>query len=254
MTIEEATDCVLIINENLNGARLALLELHKRGGWRILGHKTWEACCREEFGYSRSYAYQIIQASRVATQLSAMADISAEELNERQARAMNAVPVEHRRAVIEQVLADGPITARAITEAAESITHGSGKPLIELDKIGRQIPAQILPLWKHADEAVESMMTKISAFKGQIREADEKDDVVYGEINISMLTATLSNVYADLKRVIPHVVCSTCNGFNSDRCVTCKGRGFLSKFYWDNCIPIETKAMLERGSRNSVTP
>ena len=241
MSRDEAQDACGIVREGIKDVSLVLVELKRRNGWLALGYTTWHECCQQEFELSSSQANRIIMSVKIARQLAGIG----EPVSVRAATELNKVTDEERLAVAHTAIASGGLTAANVT-AASGVTLSVSYGVIELDKIGRQIPAQILPLWKHADEAVESMMAKISAFKGQIKEADEKGDVAYGEINISMLAATLSNVYADLKRVIPHVVCSTCNGFNSDRCVTCKGRGFLSKFYWDNCIPVETKEMLTK--------
>jgi hypothetical protein len=116
-----------------------------------------------------------------------------------------------------------------------------------LDKTGYPIPNAIIDEWKRA-EAFSDVVGLITKVKSAVNSGLEDKDVVFAEINNTVI-ATLTNAYNDLKRVIPFAVCTTCQGRTPKKCTTCKGRGFLSKFYYQTCVPQETKSIREKAIR-----
>lgn len=74
---------------------------------------TFEAYCKEKWGWSRPYAYQLIDAAGVvkAIPVSAMAD---KITSERQARELSKVEPEHRAEVLEKAVERGPVTLPAL--------------------------------------------------------------------------------------------------------------------------------------------
>jgi hypothetical protein len=88
-------------------------ELYKRD------YDTFEQCCAEEFGLSRTYAYGLIEASEVKGSL-AMSSIKDIVTTVGQARALAPVKESARPAVINRVVKSGePVTAKAIREATK---------------------------------------------------------------------------------------------------------------------------------------
>lgn len=53
------------IKTEINHVCLLLAEAHDRRAWAVLGHATWDQYVRNEFGYSRSRSYEILDQARV---------------------------------------------------------------------------------------------------------------------------------------------------------------------------------------------
>jgi len=64
MTRDEARLCIERINRHLDEARLLLLELYERQGWRALGYTSWRECATAEFGWRERYTYYVLEAAR----------------------------------------------------------------------------------------------------------------------------------------------------------------------------------------------
>lgn len=69
MTVREARSCVEIIRAHMDDARLSVLDLHERRGWRALGYANWRECVAAEFGQSQSYLYRLLTAAQVERDL-----------------------------------------------------------------------------------------------------------------------------------------------------------------------------------------
>jgi len=197
-------------------------------------HATFEDYCQSKWDFSRQYAHSLISSAAAVSglpkHLSTVVD------KERPARALAKVPEAKRAAVVERAAAAGPLTAKAIADAAKET-----EPVIELDNEGRAIPAKILPLWRRADDESREGMNMISKIKSAIKSAQESEDPAWVELNHSSCLASLENVWGDLKRVKPHAVCHACGGNRPEKCMACKGRGFVSSFFWKMCVPEEFK-------------
>jgi hypothetical protein len=215
-------------------------------------HSNFEDFCVAEFDLKHSQAYALIAAVDVKASLkpSAMAE---EITNERQARALVPVPAEQRAEVLEKVIERGPVTAKAITEAAREIATpiaiketGRDKETKteHRDKTGYVIPDSILEDWQRAEQ-FGSVLREISKVKSILKKGLEDSDLIFAEVN-NTTVSTLTNAYGDLKRVLPYAVCSTCQGRTPKKCTTCRGRGFVSEFYYSTCVPEETKKIREK--------
>jgi hypothetical protein len=53
------------IKAAVGDASMLLLEAHERRAWHALGHRSWAAYVRDEFGFSRSRSYELLQHGRV---------------------------------------------------------------------------------------------------------------------------------------------------------------------------------------------
>lgn len=203
-------------------------------------YATFEECCLVEFGLKTSHAYGLIEAVKVkaSIQTSAIAD---KITNEGQARALSAVPVEQREKVLTEVAERGPVTAKAITQAAK---QSKPEKIIELDKTGYPIPEEILADWNRAEEFGENLR-ELSRIKGLVAKGIEEGDLIFRELN-SGAVALLKNLYGELKCVVPYAVCSSCQGRIRDKCALCKGRGFLSDFAWNQFTPPKIREMRKK--------
>ena len=101
--------------ESFRDAGLALQQIRDGMLYRAT-HATFEDYCRERWHWSRQRAHQIIECAEIASELSAECQPLVD--NERQARALAAVPAESREAVLKEAAASGKVTAKAIKEAA----------------------------------------------------------------------------------------------------------------------------------------
>lgn len=102
--------------ESFRDVGLALKRVRDERLYRTT-HASFEAYCREKWGMGKSYAYQIIASASVAVEVSAIADIP----NESSARELARVEPEHRDEVVRKAAESGPVTAKAIKQAAAKV-------------------------------------------------------------------------------------------------------------------------------------
>jgi hypothetical protein len=212
-------------------------------------YETFEAFCDKEYGFKKSRAYQLIEASGVKASLETSTNGGQIE-NERQARALAAVPEEKREEVLEAAAGTGKLTAKSITEAAEKVAPNpvpATKPekVIHRDKTGYAIPDSIYPDWQRA-ETFQAIITDLHRVKLAVEKALDDADLAFREITNSTV-ADMKNAWGDLQRVLPYAVCPTCAGHNRAGCMTCKKRGYLSKFAYEHWIPEELRTLREAG-------
>lgn len=115
-------------------------------------------------------------------------------------------------------------------------------PKARLDKVGKVIPPAVLPLWDRAEE-FWAVIHPLSVIRGILQKAQDESELAFVEVSFSSVKGNLDQAFVELKTVKPHAVCPTCQGLNVKKCAMCKGRGFVSKFYWDTCVAKETKEM-----------
>jgi len=233
--VERLAECKKIVMQGLKSyveTGIALAEIRDSKLYRQ-NYDTFEEFCRCEFKIERRRAYQLIEAAEVKEALPP--EMCNKLHNESQARALAAVPVVDRTAVLEVASQGGPPTAVKITAAAKAI-----EPIIELDKTGHPIPAEVLTDWQRAEAIAAGAMRELSDLKCAVAKALGDKNVVFAAVN-NALIADLSNAYSGFKLVMPFAVCSTCQGRNRSMCVLCKRRGYLDRFSWDSLVPQEVK-------------
>jgi len=74
MTHEEARDKTDKIKNNISDTRYLLLEIQDREGWKALGYDSWRAYGQDEFGYSQSRIYQLVEAAKVEKNISTIVE------------------------------------------------------------------------------------------------------------------------------------------------------------------------------------
>jgi len=113
------------------------------------------------------------------------------------------------------------------------------------DDLGHPIPVKVQQYWRRKDELKE-LVNAISGVIKAIKEANEIQDLLFAEMEITGNIADLEKVRANIKFSIPYAVCSVCQGHPEAQkggCRLCKNRGLLGKFLWDRCVPVEIKAL-----------
>lgn len=114
----------------------ALLKIRDARLYRA-SHASFEDYCREKWGMTRRRADQLIEASAVVIGL-ASENHGSQITTERQARELAKVPESSRAEVLKQAAEAGPVTAKAIKEAAEK---RKGEPDNEPPRVQCGIPA-----------------------------------------------------------------------------------------------------------------
>lgn len=108
-----------------------------------------------------------------------------------------------------------------------------------IDLTGMKIPLRLEALWNRQEE-VQDTIRHIKVLRKSIASAFQ-DDPLYMPVSLANIASKLESVYKDLMCAVPYAVCASCQGAETDSCVMCKGRGFLSKLQWQVCVPEEMK-------------
>jgi hypothetical protein len=103
----------------------ALLTIRDRRLYRG-AYSTFEDYCRQRWDLSRPYAYQLMEASAVVENVSAVADIA--PANEAQARPLTTLPAEQQREVWQEVVDTAPPSGITATHVQETVNRVKGKP------------------------------------------------------------------------------------------------------------------------------
>jgi ParB-like chromosome segregation protein Spo0J len=125
-------------------------------------------------------------------------------------------------------------------KAAQAAQAGDNRPL--RDTTGYPIPEELAPLWARKPE-VEALLRHISEARCAVKAAAQQSDILFAPTNLNGVLADLNNAYTLTQLSVPYAVCATCQGRTWDTCLSCKGRGFLSKHHFDRCVPEELKAI-----------
>jgi hypothetical protein len=216
-------------------------------------YKTFEAYCEHRWGWTKRWINQQIQSAEVIRELPKSVGTMVPELtNERQVRELGKVMPEKRAEVLEHAAATGePLTARSISESAAAVLAPSKpkkdepKIVVLRDGTGYPIPEERLRLWYRGD-SIRKLLSGLSEVRGVMRRVLENSeegtpDILFAECDTGGIMTELDKAYADLKRAIPYAVCPYCQGGDSDKCRSCKGRGFVSEFFWKSCVPSELR-------------
>ncbi len=107
-----------------------------------------------------------------------------------------------------------------------------------LDSLGVEVPPELLPTWVRAPE-LEELLSSLSSVRVALRKAQAANDKLFLEVNFSGLLPLLDRAFGELAATKPFAVCPICQGYGSDGCRACKGRGFLGKDRYYRVIPPE---------------
>ena len=199
-------------------------------------YATFDDYCEKRWKWTRQRAQQLIAA---ATVVGTLPDCQPVVDSERVARSLAKVPVEARGAVLDRAKASGKVTAESITEAAKV------EKVILQDVFGRVIPDAIVEDWLRAESTGAELRRKISDVKVAVESGITNQDTIYAELHNTDVPP-LKAIYTTLGQIIPHALCTSCQGHGRKKCSLCKGKGYLSRFRFEQCVPAETKKLLER--------
>jgi len=151
----------------------ALAEVRDRRLYRDR-HCSFENYCRDELGFSRPYAYNLIGSAEVSKQMSSIEDIALKPVNELQCRELISIPADKRKEAWKKVVNDAgdqPITAKlvhqAVAEFKSKRKKSKAKPATKSE------PSNIkaaLKLVDEIEELAESADKKLKAKLVQLRE------------------------------------------------------------------------------------
>jgi len=249
----------------------ALAEIKEQKLFELKGFKTFIDYAKS-IGYTERYCNQLIVSSKATKELpeSLQKFIQSESA----ARALSKIPESLRIEVAEKATEKGtkPATAKSIKKSSppappappkaapkvsllpendlpdedpeEEENEPTNEPsAILMDSTGLPVPPEIQPLWKSFQE-IEPMLNSISQIRSMLKKAKEESDLLFTEMDLTNDQSILNQLYTDFKRAKPYAVCPSCQGISvalTKSCLTCKGRGFVSQFYWDNCITEEIR-------------
>lgn len=214
-------------------------------------YKSFEEFCETEYNWQRDNAYKLINASETKKSLPANVEIFIQ--NPAQANALAAVPPSQREAVIADVAKQGEVTAAAITEAAKKLAAEKNppkEPFVWRDhtNAARVIPDDIAADWCRAEQTGKDLRALVSEAKCAVQKGLKEQDIIFCELHNTDIAPMEQAAYS-LKQIMPYALCTTCHGKNRKKCTLCKGRGFISQFRFDQCVPMETKKFLEKVGR-----
>ena len=198
---------------------------------------TFKAYCEERWGKTKQRVWQMIKAIEIRDSLRG----KSQQLltNEGQARALAEAPPETRSKVIQEVAKSGPVTAKHITDAIERLEKTETK----IDKVGQPIPKDILADWNRAEEIGTHLRNLVSQVKCAVKNGIEEQDIIFSELHNTDI-APIEGTHYTLSQILPHSVCTACKGHEKKKCRLCLGRGFISKFRFEQCVDSETKKVL----------
>lgn len=114
------------------------------------------------------------------------------------------------------------------------------------DSMNKLVPACIHSDWNEAEATGDRLLKQIVELKVTVETLQHNNSMTIRGVNTQAVIAWLTNAYTEIRMVLPYVVCPTCHGVKRDTCRTCKQRGFISKFFYDHCIPAELKALVKK--------
>jgi uncharacterized ParB-like nuclease family protein len=112
-----------------------------------------------------------------------------------------------------------------------------------IDKIGRIIPDELVPMWERREELLD-MIRQLAAIRRTIEDAVKTKDPLYADIgSLQGLMDYLTNARSRLKTAVPYTVCPTCQGKLKESCLYCCGTGFIGRFKWQS-YPEDMKGII----------
>lgn len=112
------------------------------------------------------------------------------------------------------------------------------------DKTGYPIPDEILSDWRTA-ESFNETVSQLHRIKLRVEKAVEESELSFREITNSTVVE-IENAWRELQRVMPYVVCPTCQGRTRATCTLCKQRGWISKFGYEHWVRPELRELREK--------
>jgi len=138
--------------------------------------------------------------------------------------------------------------AKTVNAAAKEVKAAKATNEPPRDATGYAIPEEILSLWQRKPE-VDRLLKLLSQARVAVKSAHAQSDLLFAPSNLNSAIGKLNDAYSILSTSVPFAVCPTCQGYGRAQCLSCKGRGFVGKFFYDTCVPAELKAIRDSACR-----
>jgi hypothetical protein len=203
------------------------------------GHRTFESYLKTKWGFDRSYAHRLIDASDVKKDLLPMGNKNpkvGEITTERQLRELASVPHESLEDVIEkaaEIAGDAPLTAKVLKEAREQVLEPTEptaeEPACEdVEPEPEPEPEPVGPL-----DCVGWFKEQIGLVNQLIRNLDTVAEAPGNELLVSRRRSILreiEHIKGSFRAVMPHAICPRCQG---KCCTHCGNMGWVNKQRFD---------------------
>lgn len=125
MSLAEARAVTEQIKSNLTQTRALLLEMYERQGWQVLGYESWRAYGQEEFGYSETHIYRLMDAAKVERDISPIGE-NGSVIPESHLRPFASIPSDLRAELWQtaiQTAPNGRVTAAHVESVVDVYKH-----------------------------------------------------------------------------------------------------------------------------------
>lgn len=172
---------------HVNQARKLILDLRERGGWRVLGYKSWRECVMTEFEKSSSTIYRQLDAALVEMELSPMGELG--QINERVLRPLtkrnfNAEAKQAIWAIAQEIVGSGGKITSGVTESIVEGLEDMLRSGATQDADGNQLA---ITERMHAD-LVARVREKKLEHKQHIQHMDKQRDYILGGVAVEKIT------------------------------------------------------------------
>ena len=212
MTEQEAREAISDIRSGINSVRGRVYELDSRKGWKALGHRSFTACCTEEFP---ELHYRTIQKQLAAAQVEAkLAELRPS------GRDTGELPEAHLRPLVG-IKNDSELLAKAFDEAVKDANENNNGKLTE--NIVSKAVEKVKPKPKLGDTAwtQSELERKDQVLKGITVVANKRKD---GDLAL-IAWAQKENLYIPIDRTSdwgnPFVMGSSQDPADGDRNTVC---------------------------------
>lgn len=203
-----------------------LLELHELGAFKET-HKTFESFVSDLFNLERQQAYRLMDAARVAKNLSPIGDKPEVPKLESQLREVAKAPAEKQVEVVKRV------AEKAAQENRKPTAKDYKQVVGELMSDGETVEATPPPPppkptpepTHHPKEMAGPLMAHVSTLTKMLNDLKKRTAQRGGEwIDLQSISTQISALKYSLKSAIYHADCPECQG---NGCAKCKQTGFL---------------------------
>jgi hypothetical protein len=114
------------------------------------------------------------------------------------------------------------------------------KPTVVTDELGKTVPKHLESIFNRRPEIRDHIRTVSDIFK-TIKDAQQKNDMLYCNCKVDQLKADLANFRRNLRFTLPYAVCPYCGGdVNNQECQLCNSTGFINESTY-LAVPAEMK-------------
>ena len=241
----------------------ALRELRDRKLYRDT-HGTFEVFCLDTFKFGKSWGYQLIQAAEEAD-----SESNKRPKNE-SSHISEKTPVFGKSP--KNILLQSDVTEPVVKTPSSINVHNSGRlvltekvresptvnknvaegkkvPVFRTDETGYIIPPKVLPVWNRNEELGRDWIRRLLAIKNEIKGVMEANEVLVSDFVKQAWWVSADDLRIQIDEMVPYAVCYTCQGQNTKDCRACKGRGFVSRHFYKQCVPEELKVVRAKSNK-----